>query len=118
VINEHGARDSEILNPIVLAHELRSHLAAISLGASHVRRRLESDDRHIWRSLEIIDRAVGRATELTTWVLAMSPEPLPSPESPLTDMDAPAQTRRRRASARPGIPSQSRPLDDLEVPRT
>jgi hypothetical protein len=73
--DERDGHAKELPSPVVLAHELRSHLAAINLGVSHVRRRLSTDDPGVWRSLEIIDRAIARATELTTWVLVASHTP-------------------------------------------
>ncbi|MFL6240287.1 MAG: hypothetical protein ACJ735_12430 [Actinomycetes bacterium] len=60
---------SELPGPILLAHELRSHLAAIMLASSHLRHLTASAaDEDVTRALTTIDNAVGRATELTTWV--------------------------------------------------
>ena len=60
---------SEMPDAVILCHELRSHLAAVNLGASHLRRRLAPEDPELIRSFDIIEKAVGRATELTSWVL-------------------------------------------------
>jgi light-regulated signal transduction histidine kinase (bacteriophytochrome) len=65
----------------VLAHELRSHLAAIALASSHLGRRLtdSTDDPHVAQALKTIDNAARQAMELTAWVLASAPKPLPQP---------------------------------------
>lgn len=79
-MNEQGRTGFELPGPIVLAHELRSHLATINLAASHMRRRLkDAEDQQVLQALGMIDKAVGRATELTAFVLASAPEPLPEP---------------------------------------
>jgi light-regulated signal transduction histidine kinase (bacteriophytochrome) len=78
---EQGSGSFELPGPILLAHELRSHLAAISLAATHLVRRLSDqiDDPHVAQSLKTIDNAARRAMELTSFVLASAPQPLPQP---------------------------------------
>jgi light-regulated signal transduction histidine kinase (bacteriophytochrome) len=66
---------------VVLAHELRSHLAAIALASSYLGRRLTDSggDPHVAQALKTIDSAGRQAMELTAWVLASAPQPLPQP---------------------------------------
>jgi hypothetical protein len=102
----------EVPSPIVLAHELRSHLGAVSLGASILRRHVDGENPQVIRALDIIERSVLRATELTTWVLAAAPEPLPEPEADLpaelrAQADRPSSNgagSRRRDVPRPSLP--------------
>jgi light-regulated signal transduction histidine kinase (bacteriophytochrome) len=81
--NDEGTGSVELPGPIVLAHELRSHLAAITLASSHLVRRLtdQIEDPHVALSLKTIDNAARRAMELTAFVLATAPQPLPQPVS-------------------------------------
>jgi len=100
----------ELPDSVLLCHELRSHLAAVNLGASHLRRQLAAEDPELIRALDIIDRAVGRATELTTWVLDASYQ-----ESTI-DLDGQRHERRdepvkppRPRAHRPDVPQQGPP---------
>jgi len=82
VVAEDESRGSvELPGPLLLAHELRSHLAAVSLASSHLARRLTDvvDDPHVAQSLKIIDDATRRAMELTAWVLTATSQPPPRP---------------------------------------
>jgi len=104
---------SEMPDAAILCHELRSHLAAVNLGSSHLRRRLAPDDPELIRALDIIDKAVARATELTSWVLDAAYE-----QKSVIDLDAHADhvagepgksSSRRGVGAR--IPQQGPPFD-------
>ena len=71
-----GSGSFELPGPVLLAHELRSHLAAITLASSYLARRLgDRDDPHVIKSLKTIDNAARRAMELTAFVLASSAQP-------------------------------------------
>jgi hypothetical protein len=105
---------SEMPDAAILCHELRSHLAAVSLGSSHLRRRLVSEDPELIRSLDIIDKSVGRATELTSWVLDATYEH----EQPVIDLDSHADDASDKPDkpasprvARPHLPPQGLPRD-------
>ena len=95
-----GNGRSEMPDAAILCHELRSHLAAVSLGSSHLRRRLASEDPELIRALDIIDKAVGRATELTSWVLDATYEH----EQTVIDLDGHAD----EVSDEPGKPGPPR----------
>src|SRR4051794_21717396 len=67
-------RDNEswdLPSAVILAHELRSSLAAIALAAANLRRHVATDtqDNRAAQDVQIIESSVRRASELTSWVL-------------------------------------------------
>jgi K+-sensing histidine kinase KdpD len=71
-----GDRRGTVPSVVVLSHELRSLLAAMTLGLSDLNKQIVDDCRtdRMVNDIAIIDTAVRRATELTAWVLSNATE--------------------------------------------
>jgi K+-sensing histidine kinase KdpD len=84
LVNARAAAEGpwELPSAVILSHELRSLLAAMTLALSDLDRRLQNECRteQVIDDIAILDTAARRATELTTWVLSAAGQPVvPNP---------------------------------------